>query len=170
MATPYLGEIKMFGGNFEPDGWFFCDGRLLSIANYDALFNLIGTTYGGDGQETFALPDLRGRIPIHQGNGFVLSETGGVEQVTLTVNQIPAHNHSGILIATDSAATESVPQSDHTFASATTPYTAAPPSLTSNMSPQIIGATGGGQPHNNMMPYTVINFIIAYEGIFPSPA
>src|ERR671937_1638628 len=94
MGQPYVGEIRMFGGNFAPAGWMFCEGQLLPISENDALFNLIGTTYGGDGQETFALPDLRGRLPLHFGNGFTLAETGGVETVTLTVSQIPAHSHA----------------------------------------------------------------------------
>src|SRR5438552_10844270 len=93
MAQPYVGEIRMFGGNFAPAGWMFCEGQLLPISENDVLFTLIGTTYGGDGESTFALPDLRGRIPIHQGNGFTLAETGGAEEITLTINQIPAHNH-----------------------------------------------------------------------------
>src|SRR5690348_4574909 len=93
MAQPYVGEIRMFAGNFAPAGWMFCEGQLLPISEYETLFNLIGTTYGGDGQSTFALPDLRGRVPIHFGNGFTLAETGGVEEVTLTVSQIPAHSH-----------------------------------------------------------------------------
>src|SRR5262245_46113184 len=93
MAQPYVGEIRMFAGNFAIAGWMFCEGQLLPISEYETLFNLIGTTYGGDGQSTFALPDLRGRVPIHFGNGFVLAETGGVETVTLTTSQIPAHSH-----------------------------------------------------------------------------
>src|SRR5215475_4447138 len=93
MAQPYVGEIRMFAGNFAPAGWMFCEGQLLPISEYETLFNLIGTTYGGDGQSTFALPDLRGRLPIHFGDGFILAETGGVEEITLTVQQIPAHSH-----------------------------------------------------------------------------
>src|SRR3982751_3927728 len=93
MAQPYVGEIRMFAGNFEIAGWMFCAGQLLPISEYETLFNLIGTTYGGDGQSTFALPDLRGRLPLHQGSGFILAETGGVEEITLTVQQIPAHSH-----------------------------------------------------------------------------
>src|SRR5262245_37994272 len=93
MAQPYVGEIRMFAGNFAPAGWMFCEGQLLPISEYETLFNLIGTTYGGDGQSTFALPDVRGRIPIHMGNGFILAETGGAEEITLTVNQIPSHSH-----------------------------------------------------------------------------
>src|SRR5512140_3876793 len=102
MAQPYVGEIRMFAGNFAPAGWMFCEGQLLPISEYETLFNLIGTTYGGDGQSTFALPDLRGRLPLHFGNGFTLAETGGVEEVTLTVSQIPAHNHA-FLASTDNA-------------------------------------------------------------------
>src|SRR3954447_15316776 len=93
MAQPYVGEIRMFAGNFQPAGWMFCEGQLLPISENETLFQLIGTTYGGDGQSTFALPDLRGRIPLHQGNGFILAETGGAEEITLTVSQIPAHSH-----------------------------------------------------------------------------
>src|SRR3954465_7806735 len=104
MSAPYIGEIRMFGGNFAPAGWAFCDGQLMPISENDALFTLIGTTYGGDGQSTFALPDLRGRLPLHQGNGFVLAETGGVETVTLTVSQIAAHSHA--LLATTTVATQ----------------------------------------------------------------
>src|SRR5258706_16307665 len=93
MAQPYVGEIRMFGGNFAPAGWMFCEGELLPISEYETLFNLIGTTYGGDGQSTFALPDLRGRLPLHMGNGFTLGQTGGVETDTLTESQMPSHNH-----------------------------------------------------------------------------
>src|SRR5256885_10881210 len=102
MAQPYVGEIRMFAGNFAPAGWMFCEGQLLPISEYETVFNLIGTTYGGDGQSTFALPDLRGRLPIHQGNSFVLAQAGGAEEITLTVNQIPAHSHP-MLGSTDTA-------------------------------------------------------------------
>src|ERR1700724_1970987 len=102
MAQPYVGELRMFGGNFAPAGWMFCAGQLLPISEYETLFNLIGTTYGGDGQTTFAVPDLRSRVPIHQGNGFTLAETGGAETVTLKVNQIPVHSHP-LLASTDIA-------------------------------------------------------------------
>ena len=128
MAQPYVGEIRMFAGNFAPAGWMFCEGQLLPIAENETLFILIGTTYGGDGQETFALPDLRGRLPIHFGNGFVLAETGGVEQVTLTVNQIPAHAHG--LLASGDVANSPNPGS-HVLAEtvSTTPYFAGPPAV-----------------------------------------
>src|SRR5436305_6249670 len=104
MAQPYVGEIRMFAGNFAIAGWMFCEGQLLPISENETLFQLIGTTYGGDGESTFALPDLRGRIPIHQGNGFILAETGGVETVTLTVNQMPAHTHP-LVASTNNAST-----------------------------------------------------------------
>src|SRR5437764_7501815 len=107
MAQPYVGEIRMFAGNFAPAGWMFCEGQLLPISEYETLFNLVGTTYGGDGQSTFALPDMRGRVPIHMGNGFTLAETGGVESVTLTVPQIPAHSHA--LLASNNLATGTAP-------------------------------------------------------------
>src|SRR5438445_7139430 len=107
MSSPYVGEIRMFGGNFAPAGWMFCEGQLLPISENETLFNLIGTTYGGDGQSTFALPDLRGRLPLHFGNGFTLAETGGVEEVTLTVAQIPAHSHS--FLGTNNSASGTVP-------------------------------------------------------------
>src|SRR3954466_11281613 len=108
MAQPYVGEIRMFAGNFAPAGWMFCEGQLLPISENETLFNLIGTTYGGDGQSTFGLPDLRGRLPLHQGNGFILAETGGAEEVTLNVNQIPAHSHP--FFATNDTATATNPQ------------------------------------------------------------
>src|ERR1700761_6342275 len=107
MAQPYVGEIRMFAGNFAPAGWMFCEGQLLPISEYETLFNLIGTTYGGDGQSTFALPDLRGRLPIHQGNGFTLAETGGAGGITLTGNQIRAHPHP--FVATTDIATQAAP-------------------------------------------------------------
>src|SRR5688500_729032 len=107
MAQPYVGEVRMFAGNFAPAGWMFCEGQLLPISENETLFQLIGTTYGGDGESTFALPDLRGRIPIHQGNNFILAETGGAEEITLTVNQIPAHTHP--LLASANTATQTTP-------------------------------------------------------------
>src|SRR3989337_2967762 len=105
MAQPYVGEIRMFAGNFAPAGWMFCEGQLLPISENETLFQLIGTTYGGDGQSTFGLPDLRGRIPIHQDNGFILAETGGAEEITLTINQIPAHSHVALCTTNDAAGT-----------------------------------------------------------------
>src|SRR6266481_8082864 len=115
MAQPYVGEIRMFAGNFAPAGWMFCEGQLLPISQYETLFNLIGTTYGGDGQSTFALPDLRGRLPLHFGNGFTLAETGGAETVTLTTQQIPAHTHA--MIASTAPGTQNAPSNNLTAAS-----------------------------------------------------
>jgi microcystin-dependent protein len=154
----------MFAGNFAPAGWMFCEGQLLPISEYETLFNLIGTTYGGDGQSTFALPDLRGRIPLHQGNGFVLAETGGAEEVTLTVSQIPAHSHA--MLANSGTANSTDP---------TTRLFAKPdknlyrPSGASNaMAAQAVSGTGGSQPHTNFQPYLCVDFIISLFGIFPS--
>jgi microcystin-dependent protein len=165
MAQPYVGEIRMFAGNFAPAGWMFCEGQLLPISEYETLFNLIGTTYGGDGQSTFALPDLRGRIPMHFGNGFTLAETGGVETVTLTVSQIPAHSHP--YLASMDVGGKSDPTSN-VLSQSTTPkmYEAAAGSAT--FAPQSIGSTGGSQPHDNFQPYLCVDFIISLFGIFPS--
>jgi microcystin-dependent protein len=168
VAQPYVGEIRIFAGTFAPAGWMFCEGALLPISEYETLFNLIGTTYGGDGQETFALPDLRGRIPIHQGNGFTLAETGGVETVTLTVNQMPAHTHP-LVASTNNAST----------ANAQTNVLAQTPSYTpyiSGFAPNVslhaasVGPDGGSQPHENFQPYLCLDFIISLFGIFPSPS
>ncbi|MFO7169466.1 MAG: tail fiber protein [Chloroflexota bacterium] len=166
MGQPYVGEIRMFAGNFAPVGWMFCEGQLLPISEFETLFQLIGTTYGGDGESTFALPDLRGRIPIHQGNGFILAETGGVEAVTLTVNQIPAHNH--VLLASGGNATLASAEGA-VLARPTTAdlYRLAAP--TSQMAPVMISSAGGGQPHTNFQPYLCVSFIISLFGIFPSP-
>ena len=165
MAQPYVGEIRMFAGNFQPAGWMFCEGQELPISEYETLFNLIGTTYGGDGATTFKLPDLRGRIPIHQGNGFVLAETGGSEEVTLTVNQIPSHSH--VPIADKSAGTSANPVGHHwaNSAAAVSYSTAAPnaPMAAGAMKP-----TGGSQPHSNFQPYLCVDFIISLYGIYPS--
>lgn len=166
MAQPYVGEIRMFAGNFAPAGWMFCEGQLLPISENETLFQLIGTTYGGDGQSTFALPDLRGRIPLHQGNGFILAETGGAEEITLTVSQIPAHTHP--LLATTSTATltdagGNVPAQTQTFDL----YQSTPGNI--NMAAQSISAVGGSQPHTNFQPYLCVDFIISLFGIFPSP-
>lgn len=168
MAQPYVGEIRMFAGNFAPAGWMFCEGQLLPISENETLFQLIGTTYGGDGQSTFALPDLRGRLPLHQGNGFILAETGGSEEITLTVNQIPAHSHP--FLATLNSASDSNPTNllPGTSASATaSPYGTDAP-LT-NLSPSSISPVGGSQPHTNFQPYLCVDFIISLFGIFPSP-
>jgi microcystin-dependent protein len=166
MAQPYVGEIRLFAGNFAPAGWMFCSGQTLPISENETLFQLIGTTYGGDGQSTFMLPDLRGRVPIHQGSGFILAETGGVETVTLTVNQIPVHAHS--FLASADVANSPNPAA-HVLAEtvSTTPYFAGSPVV--GLSPQCIGRTGGNQPHENLQPFQCINYIISLFGIFPSP-
>lgn len=167
MAQPYVGEIRMFAGNFNPAGWMFCEGQLLPISEYETLFNLIGTTYGGDGQSTFALPDLRGRIPLHFGNGFTLAETGGVETVTLTVPQIPAHTHP--FLGTVNQATGNPPSGQLVAQSPTQnalPYGTDNP--VSAISPKSTSSTGGSQPHNNFQPYLCVDFIISLFGIFPS--
>jgi microcystin-dependent protein len=156
----------MFGGNFAPAGWMFCEGQLLPISENETLFNLIGTTYGGDGQSTFGLPDLRGRLPVHFGSGFILAETGGAEQVTLTVQQIPAHTHP--LLATLNTATGSVPtgQLPASSTGATiSPYGSDAPLTT--LSSQMSTPQGGSQPHNNFQPYLCIDFIISLFGLFP---
>ncbi|HWO02279.1 MAG TPA: tail fiber protein [Blastocatellia bacterium] len=166
MAQPYVGEIRMFAGNFAPAGWMFCEGQLLPISENETLFNLIGTTYGGDGQSTFALPDLRGRIPLHFGNGFTLAETGGAEEITLTVQQIPAHSHP--MLASSTGGANSDPTNQVTAQHPTMSlYTVAPGAAT--LSPLVFGATGGSQPHNNFQPYLCVDFIISLFGIFPSP-
>lgn len=169
MAQPYVGEIRIFAGNFAPAGWMFCEGQLLPISENETLFQLIGTTYGGDGESTFALPDLRGRIPIHQGNGFILAETGGAEEITLTVQQIAAHSHA--LLASSSPASTTAPGSNVLLGAAAlatiTPYGSDNPST--SLSPTAVGSVGGSQPHTNFQPYLCVDFIISLFGIFPSP-
>jgi len=155
----------MFAGNFAPAGWMFCEGQLLPISEYETLFNLIGTTYGGDGQSTFALPDLRGRIPIHFGNGFTLAETGGVETVTLTVSQIPAHSHP--FLATSSFGTQPTATGNVLSQNqAIKLYDGSAP--TTPMAAGTCSSTGGSQPHDNFQPYLCVDFIISLFGIFPS--
>jgi microcystin-dependent protein len=168
MAQPYVGEIRMFAGNFAPAGWMFCEGQLLPISENETLFQLIGTTYGGDGESTFALPDLRGRIPIHQGNGFILAETGGAEEITLTVSQIPAHSHAFICSGNNVDSTQpanNVAGVQPTFG--VTPYGSDIPKTT--LSPSMLSPVGGSQPHTNFQPYLCVDFIISLFGIFPSP-
>lgn len=170
MGTPFVGEIRMFAGNFAPVGWMLCQGQTLPIAENETLFNLIGTTYGGDGQTTFNLPNLQSRVPLHMGTlggqSFVLAQSAGEESVTLTVNQIPAHSH--------------VPQAD-TAGAATSPsgavwagtpdltQFAAPASINGQMNAAAVQSAGGSQPHDNMVPFLVVNFIISLFGIFPTP-
>lgn len=169
MAQPYVGEIRMFAGNFAPAGWMFCDGQLLPISENETLFQLIGTTYGGDGQNTFALPDLRGRVPVHQGTfqgmSWNVGLAGGVEQVTLTTQQIPAHSHA--VLASTATGTSRNPVPD------AAPAVAAGDAYVSSLDPvplnaQAITSTGGSQPHENMQPFLSINFIISLFGVYPS--
>ena len=169
MAQPYVGEVRMFAGNFAPAGWMFCEGQVLPISEYETLFNLIGTTYGGDGQFTFALPDLRGRIPLHQGNGFVMAETGGVESVTLNVNQIPSHSHAALCNNASGSGTN--PSGAVLARNASVDGYSADASIgLSALNTGSITATGGSQPHENMAPYLCVDFIISLFGIFPSPS
>jgi microcystin-dependent protein len=168
MAQPYVGEIRMFAGNFAPAGWMFCEGQLLPISENETLFQLIGTTYGGDGESTFALPDLRGRIPLHQGGGFILAETGGAEEITLTVQQIPAHSHAFLgtaNLAGGNSPTNNVPA--NTTGATIFPYGTDQPTTT--LHPSSLASVGGSQPHTNFQPYLCMNFIISLFGIFPSP-
>lgn len=174
MGTPYVGEIRIFAGNFAPNGWMSCDGQLLPISEYETLFQLIGTTYGGDGESTFALPDLRGRMPVHQGTGLglpsmALGESGGQEQVTLTSQQIPVHSHPLVGSAANATATSpsgGVPGTMPEVAASA--YGSDAPLTT--LSPQSVSAVGGSQPHENLQPYLCVGFIISLFGIFPSPS
>jgi len=169
MSQPFIGEIRMFGGSFAPAGWAFCDGQLLPISENDALFTLIGTTYGGDGQETFALPNLQSRIPIHAGQGsgtsnYQLGESGGVEQVTLTINQIPIHTHPPL--AATAGGSDSPGNNFWATSNSGKPYVAPPASAA--MNPQTMGPpVGGSQPHDNLLPYLCVTYIISLFGEFP---
>jgi len=166
MSNPFIGEIRMFGGSFAPAGWAFCSGQLMPISQNDALFTLIGTTYGGDGQETFALPDFQGRIPIHQGSGLTIGESGGSETVTLTTSQIPNHTHVALA---QTAVGSQGPTGGVWAATANAQiYTTAAPTAGANFNASAIGLTGGSQPHDNMMPYLVVSFILSLFGVFPS--
>ena len=167
MSNPFVGEIRMFGGNFAPAGWAFCQGQLMAISENDTLFNLIGTTYGGDGQTTFALPDLQSRVPMHQGNGFTIGEKAGVESVTLTTSQIPAHSHvpqCNQNAGSTASAANSLWAANATVAVPT--YATVAPNAA--MDPAAVGLTGGSQPHDNMVPFLGINFILSLFGVFPS--
>ncbi|MCC6189127.1 MAG: phage tail protein [Anaerolineales bacterium] len=166
MAQPYVGEIRMFAGNFAPAGWMFCEGQLLPISENETLFQLIGTTYGGDGESTFALPDLRGRVPIHQGNGVILAETGGAEEITLTVSQIPSHNHA--FLATSNPA-DQVSAAHNVLGSLTQGRLYFAAQGGSSLNADSASPTGGSQPHTNFQPYLCVDFIISLFGIFPSP-
>ncbi len=169
MTAPFFGQICNFGGNFAPRGWAFCDGQLLAVAQNSALFSILGTVYGGDGRTTFGLPDMRGRLPMNFGNGPGLSSRpignkGGTEEVTLGANQMPPHKHSQ-QGSTDQALT-TAPAGKVTADAEITIYSDDPPNTA--MSTEAIGDTGGNQPHTNLMPFLVLNFIIALTGVFPS--
>lgn len=169
---PTISEIRIFAGNFAPRSWAFCDGRLMAISQYEALFALIGTIYGGDGITTFALPDLRGRIPVGIGQGsglnIQLGEAAGTEQVTLTTQQIPPHIHTGHGNASTQSGTESAPGGNVLAVTSENVYAAGPASVLLGPNAVQVGFNNGGQPHNNIMPVLALNYIIALEGIFPS--
>jgi microcystin-dependent protein len=164
MSEPFLSEIKLVSFNFAPKGWALCNGQFLPINQNQALFALLGTTYGGNGQTTFALPNLRGQVPIHMGNGHTLGEAAGTSAVTVNIQQLPTHLHP--LNGTSTTGTVNVNAANNFGVSQTPVYNQAVSLLTIN--PQTVGNVGGSQPHNNMMPYLVLNFIIALQGIFPS--
>lgn len=171
MGLSFIGEIRMFAGNFPPAGWAFCNGQLIPISENDALFTLIGTIYGGDGEETFALPDLRGRFPIHHGQGSGLSahsigESGGTEEVTLTVQQIPAHTHS-LLASLDTGAAITPTDGVIGAGASVNIFRPAPPAATP-MDVAAVSPDGGSQPHDNMHPFIGIHYIISLFGLFPS--
>jgi len=179
MSNPFLGEIRMFGFNFAPRGWAFCNGQLLSIAQNTALFSLLGTQYGGDGQTTFGLPDLRSRVPIHQGQGpglsnYVIGQKAGAESLTLSINEMPQHSHTVSLPCSAEDATQAAAKNNYPASPASTVGGAAVNAYTNTFSPNtFMGAptstpAGGSQPHNNIQPYLVINYCIALQGIFPS--
>ena len=171
MSNPFVGEIRMFGGSFAPAGWAMCQGQLVPISENETLFNLIGTTYGGDGQETFALPDLQGRAPMHAGQGpgisqnYQIGEMAGVESVTLTTSQIPIHNHS--VVASVDLANSSDP-TNQIYAQSTQILVYTQDVASKFFNPNDLSPAGGSQPHENMQPYLVITFIISLFGIFPS--
>jgi len=170
MSEPFVGEIRMFAGNFAPQGWAFCDGQLMAVSQNDALFSLLDTIYGGDGRTTFGLPDMRGRLPIHAGTGPGLStrrlgSKGGDVNVTLTVNDMPAHSHAA---NAQSTLADSTDPTGRMLAQSTLVDLYASADLTETMANNALGAAGGSRSHNNVMPFLCINFIIALFGIYPS--
>ncbi|MEJ2321429.1 MAG: tail fiber protein [Gammaproteobacteria bacterium] len=174
MSEPFIAQVMMFGGNFAPRGWAFCDGQLLPISQNTALFSLVGTTYGGDGRTTFALPDLRGRVAIHPGRGPGLSDRrlgqrSGAETNTLTVAEMPNHHHGGgSLLVSNQAGEEATPQGGATLGGGAPIYNAEPPNTTLNAGSIAVNSEGGSQPVNNMQPFLAVNYIIALTGIYPS--
>ena len=171
MADPFVAEIRIYPFNFAPTGWAFCDGQLLPISQNTALFSLLGTTYGGDGRSTFALPNLQGRAPMHPGQGPGLSlhdlgESAGSETVTLLESEIPAHSHS--LMAVNAVASLNAPGADRTLARSSGGFAyQQSPANPVNLSPQTLALAGGSLPHNNLMPYLTLNFCIALQGVYP---
>jgi len=163
MSDPFLGEVRMFGFNFPPRGWAACNGQLMPINQNQALFSLLGTTYGGNGQVTFGLPDLRGRVPFHFGGGFVQGQTGGEENHTLITAEMPSHTHS--VSANANSANQSSPASGYSANSGRGLFA---PTSTGTMAPAAVGNAGSNQPHSNLSPFLVVNFCIAVQGIFPS--
>jgi microcystin-dependent protein len=163
MSEPFLSEIKIVSFNFAPKGWALCNGQFLPINQNQALFSLLGTTYGGNGQTTFALPNLRGQVPIHIGNGHTLGEAAGTTSVTVNIQQLPTHTH--LPNASSTNANQPIPAAA-LLGAANNAYVA--PAALVSLQPTSISNVGGSQPHNNMMPYLVLNFIIALQGIFPS--
>jgi microcystin-dependent protein len=164
MADPFMAEIRIMSFNFPPKGWAFCDGQLLSINQNTALFSLLGTTFGGDGRVNFGLPDLRGRTPIHVGSGHTLGELGGEQSHTLSISEIPVHNH--VLRASSSSGDQSNPNGNILARTANNFY--GPPANLTSLNPQTVAGMGGNQAHQNMQPYLVLSFCIALQGIFPS--
>ncbi|MEZ4959287.1 MAG: tail fiber protein [Saprospiraceae bacterium] len=169
---PFIGEIKLFAGNFAPRGWAFCDGQLLPISQNTALFSILGTTYGGDGRTTFALPDMRGRVPLHQGTGpglsdYSLGQRGGTESVTLTVLELPPHSHS-LNANKQNGDTSDTPGSSLADTKGSDRDYMKSGEVDIQMSAKSIGSTGGGMPHENRQPYLAINYIIAMQGVYPS--
>ena len=164
MSEPFLSEIKLVSFNFPPKGWALCNGQLLPINQNQALFALLGTTYGGNGQTNFALPNLRGRLPMHMGNGHTLGEAAGSTAVTINIQQLPTHTH---IVRGSSVATGGTASPNGNFlGGANNAYRNGSPTTT--LSPTMVSSVGGSQPHNNMAPYLVLNYIIALQGIFPS--
>jgi microcystin-dependent protein len=164
MTEPFTGEVRIFGGNFPPSGWAFCNGQLLPISEYEALFILIGTTYGGDGQSTFALPNLTSRIPVSQGSQFVMGQLAGQESVALSSQQLPSHTHA--VQASDAPASSTSPVGNVWATWGDAPYSAGAPNVA--MDPTGVAVSGAGQPHENRAPALGLSFIIALDGIFPS--
>ena len=166
MAQPFLGQITMFAGNFAPKGWAQCNGQLLSIQANAALFAILGTTFGGNGTTTFALPDLRGRVPVHQGSGYTLGQPGGVEQVTLAVAQIPPHSHPAV--ASSATTGQASPANGSWIQNSTLKSYNAGSAVNAVMAASSISPQGGNQPHDNMLPYLAVNYILSLFGVFPS--